>query len=308
MGYSQRVDPKSTTGMPRLARKLEVGELDRTIRNIEETRVRQGRVVNRLSSIFEPVPIGVGRIAADNRWVMANMALCRVLGYERMELLTKTVNEMTYYDDWLQEAKLLKDMQSGVRDSYSVDKRYLCRNGSLLWVNETSSVVKNNAGSFLHRISLIEVNEFKRTEDLFRLTIESLPIGMVLVDHLGKIVLVNSRTEAIFDYHRNEMLGRPIDILIPELLRKRDSDCVRPIFSYLQVQRTRSERDIYGRRKNGTLFPVKIGVNAIDTPRGAWMLGSIVEISEHRPVDARVFNEKRSFKVLPRDPRLLPVD
>ena len=118
-----------------------------------------------------------------------------MLGYQRRDLLQKTFKELTHPDDRSREAEIIDELVRGTETSSEIEKRYLRRYGSSVWVKETSSAVRGADGSFLHRISVIQVDQGKSAAERFRLAIEAAPNGMVLVDHKSRIVLVNAMTE-----------------------------------------------------------------------------------------------------------------
>lgn len=116
--------------------------------------------------IYEQAAVGIGQVGLDGRLLMVNAALCRMLGYEESELRGKQVSDIIHPDDLAREAAMLDAMQRGHQPSYSIEKRYLHRNGSAVWVNVNSSVVNDSAGVQLYRISVIQnVTERKRAEE-----------------------------------------------------------------------------------------------------------------------------------------------
>ena len=97
---------------------------------------------------------------------MVNATLCRMLGYEESELLGKKTEEITYPDDYAREVELLNTMQRDRQHSYEIEKRYHHRDGALVWVHVTSSMVNGPAGEPLYRISVIQnITERKRAEE-----------------------------------------------------------------------------------------------------------------------------------------------
>jgi two-component system cell cycle sensor histidine kinase/response regulator CckA len=119
-------------------------------------------------------------------------------------------------------------------------------------------------------------------DDLFGLVFEAAPSGMLLVNQTGLIVLVNTQVERLFDYSRQELLGQPIDTLIPERFRRQHPDHLRTFFTSPSVRAMGQGRDLYGRRKDGTEFPVEIGLNPVPLPHGFHVLTSIVDMTERK--------------------------
>jgi two-component system, cell cycle sensor histidine kinase and response regulator CckA len=120
----------------------------------------------RFRSIYEQAAVGIEQVALDGRLLMVNAALCRMLGYEESELLGKNTAEITPPDDHARELELFRAMQREHRSSYEIEKRYLHRDRSVVWVHVTSSLVNSPAGAPQYRISVIQdVTERKRAED-----------------------------------------------------------------------------------------------------------------------------------------------
>lgn len=106
-----------------------------------------------------------------------------------------------------------------------------------------------------------------------------------MADRAGLIIMTNSEIERLFGYHRDELIGQPIDILLPERLRAQHA---RYRFQYGVKPHTRrmgEGREFYARRKDGTEFPVEIGLNSIQTPDGLFILSVIIDITERRRLD-----------------------
>ncbi len=126
------------------------------------------------------------------------------------------------------------------------------------------------------------VAEQELAEEKFRLAVEGCPIGMVMADHAGKIMLVNTGTERMFGYPREELVGQLVDILVPlrlrtQHVRHRDNFVADP-----ETRRMGSGRDLFGLRKDGTEFPVEVGLNAIHVGEERLILSVIADISTRK--------------------------
>jgi PAS domain S-box-containing protein len=165
------------------------------------------------------------------------------------------------------------------------------RRGALGWVaNELSdksvALVEERRGRRDAEFALQQAAGRERGfNEKFRLAVEACPSGMVMVDRAGKMVLVNTEIERLFGYPRDELMGQSVDILVPERLRgqhgrHRDSFTRTP-----ETRRMFAGRDLFGRRRDGTEFPVEVGLNPIHTREGLFVLAVIVDISERKRMD-----------------------
>ena len=132
------------------------------------------------------------------------------------------------------------------------------------------------------RLNELANQELMATEQRFRLVIESAPNGILISDGNGGITLVNAQVERCFGYRREELLGQPVECLIAERHRGwyqtlRTAFCQAPT-----VRDMNSLPDLFGRRKDGTAFPVEFSLTPIETSTGRQVLASIVDITERK--------------------------
>jgi two-component system CheB/CheR fusion protein len=144
-------------------------------------------------------------------------------------------------------------------------------------------------------ITFVDINGVKQaqeslreSEERFRLAVEAAPNAMVMVDSDGKIVMVNVRTEALFGYSREELIGRPVEALVPDSVRGDHRDLRQGFNQHPQARPMGFGRDLRARRKDGSEFPVEIGLNPVKTKEGARVLSSIVDISDRKHAEAQL--------------------
>jgi PAS domain S-box-containing protein len=125
------------------------------------------------------------------------------------------------------------------------------------------------------------------SEEIVRLTVELSPSGMIMTDADGKIALVNAEVERLFGYHRDELLGRSIDILVPTEIRAVHAGYRASFAAHPEARRMGVGRDLYGMRKDGSKVPVEIGLNPIHTSDGEMVLSAITDITERKQADER---------------------
>jgi two-component system cell cycle sensor histidine kinase/response regulator CckA len=121
-----------------------------------------------------------------------------------------------------------------------------------------------------------------KSEERFKQVVESAPSAMVMIDRAGTIEMVNAQAERVFGYDRSEILGKPIEILIPDRYRKHHPSLRRLFFEAPQSRPMGAGRDLYGVRSDGSEFPIEIGLNPVETDDGTMVLSAIVDISGRR--------------------------
>ena len=152
-------------------------------------------------------------------------------------------------------------------------------------VSELSRKLRDSeAGSIESRnAAALASEEAKRAEEWFRLVFEGAPNAMILADAKGAIRLVNARAESMFGYWREELIGMPVETLVPERYdhpRNRNAYFENPV-----PRAMGTGRDLHGRRKDGTEFPIEVGLSPVGAEGGTFVLASVIDISERRQLD-----------------------
>ena len=128
----------------------------------------------------------------------------------------------------------------------------------------------------------------QKSEQRFRQVVEHSPNAKVLVGTDGRIHLVNAQTEALFGWSRQELLGEAVEMLVPERFRSGHPHH-RSAFLQQPVSRPMGAgRDLYGLRKDGSEFPIEIGLNPIETDEGLFILSAIIDISDRKQIEERL--------------------
>jgi PAS domain S-box-containing protein len=143
-------------------------------------------------------------------------------------------------------------------------------------------------GQKLYTVIMRDITERERAEERFRQVIEGAPNGMVMVDREGRINLVNAQIEKSFGYTRDELLGQPIEMLVPERFRAHHPAYRSGFIAEPTARPMGAGRDLYGLRKDGSEFPVEIGLNPLETEQGMMVLGTIVDITERKQAEEKL--------------------
>lgn len=124
-------------------------------------------------------------------------------------------------------------------------------------------------------------------KELYRRIVEAAPNAIVGVGQDGRMVVVNAQTEKLFGYSRQELLGQPVEMLIPERFRSRHPGHRTGFFTTPSVRPMGAGRDLNGLRKDGAEFPVEIGLTPLEGRDEVMVLASIIDISERKRAEER---------------------
>ncbi|MFF3936981.1 PAS domain S-box protein [Streptomyces phaeofaciens] len=125
-------------------------------------------------------------------------------------------------------------------------------------------------------------------EERFRGLLEAAPDAMVIVDDTGTIRLVNAQTEALFGYGREELLGHPVELLIPHRFRDQHTGHRSGYAANRQVRPMGAGLELHGLRKDGTEFPVEISLSPMETTDGLLVSAAVRDVSDRKAAEARI--------------------
>jgi len=146
----------------------------------------------------------------------------------------------------------------------------------------------------------MDVTAQKDVDDLFRLATESSLSGVVLVNEQGHIMLVNSQVEKLFGYQREELVGRSVDVLVPERFAMQHPAHRAKFIATPTTRAMGAGRELFARRKDGSEFPVEIGLNPIQTPDGIVVLTTVVDITARKMAEAEALQNREEIGHLSR--------
>jgi PAS domain S-box-containing protein len=241
----------------------------------------------RYRTAVENAPNAIVTVDREGRIVLANVQVEKLFGYSRDDLLGRSIDILVperfrgrhpaYRKGFFAEPRT-RAMGAG-RDLFGLRK-----DGTEFPVEIGLNPIKTEEGEFV-LAAIVDISERKRAEERFRAVVESAPNPMIMVDHEGRIVLVNAQTEKLFGYGRDELLGRPIETLVPPRFRGAHPGMRRDFFAAPRARAMGAGRDLFGLKKDGTEVPLEIGLNPITTAEGEFVLAAVVDITERKKAE-----------------------
>jgi two-component system cell cycle sensor histidine kinase/response regulator CckA len=239
---------------------------DTTERSRQEEALRESE--ERFRAIFEHAAVGIAQVALDGKWMMTNQRFCAIVGYTEAELRERTFQDLTHAED--REASLAgrEMLLAGKREAYTMEKRYLHKDGSLVWVLVSVSVVRDASGNPEFFLTVIEdIAERKQAEEaLVRLAtaVEQAAESIVITDTDGTIQYVNPAFERTTGYTRDETIGQNSRLLKSG---KQDSAL------YDDLWETIKRGDVWtghftNRKKNGSLYEEEATISPVRDASG----------------------------------------
>lgn len=162
-------------------------------------------------NIFELSGVGIVEISLDGKFLMANNKFCDIIGYSEHELKKKSFKDIIYIEDLFEYINEVKEVLCGKVNGYNLEKRFMCKDGSIIWCNITASIVKEieaNAGYFVCIIN--DITENKKNEIELKKQSKAMkysPLSIVITDKEGKIEYVNPAFESVSGFKKEEVIG-----------------------------------------------------------------------------------------------------
>ncbi|MGN2241876.1 PAS domain S-box protein [Frateuria sp. GZRR33] len=186
----------------------------------------------RFRATFDQAAVGIAHVALDGQWLRFNPRLCQMMGYGEAELHAKTFQDITHPDDLAGDLELMQQLIDGDIPTYSIEKRYIRGDGSLLWANLTASLVRDLQGRPEYFISVIEdIGTRKRAEAERERSwlaeqrarahldaiIDAAPVGIGVLDADLRYLHVNEALAQLNGKSVEAHLGRRVQEIIPAL-------------------------------------------------------------------------------------------
>ncbi|MEC9357496.1 MAG: PAS domain S-box protein [Pseudomonadota bacterium] len=251
------------------------------VRDITERMLTQDASL-RLAAIVESSNDAILGKTLDGTITSWNKAAETLYGYTRVEIVGKSIRDLVP-DDKLAE---LDAIMAGICNGAVVaqlETNRLNKRGQRLDVSLTISPIRNADGAVVGASTIArDIGMIKKAQLKFEALLETAPDAMVIIDQNGLITLVNRQTERLFGYSYSDLIGEPVEILVPERLRSKHLGHRTGYFVDPKVREMGAGLELWGRRADGSEFPIEISLSPLDTEEGNFATAAVRDITERR--------------------------
>ncbi|MDX2431707.1 MAG: PAS domain S-box protein [Bacteroides sp.] len=168
---------------------------------------------SRFRATFEQAAVGIAHVAPEGHFLRINQKFCDIVGYSQKEMLEVTFQDITHPDDLETDLEKVNKLLEGELETYSMGKRYFHKNGAIVWVNLTVSLLRTSAGEPDYFIAVIEEitdkieaeNRIQESEERFRNLMEESPLSIQIFDKDGRIVEVNKTWMNLWNINEEDL-------------------------------------------------------------------------------------------------------
>ena len=188
------------------------------------------------------------------------------------------------------------------QDGFDAEYRITRGDGEERWIHDRAFPVCDREGRVVRIAGIAEdITERTRGELRSRELVEVAPDAMVIIDASGHILLVNAQTETLFGYERAELMGAPVEILLPERYRERHREHRDEFLAAPRVRPMGMGIDLHALHKNGEEFPVEISLSPLETDQGPVVSASIRDITEVRHAQRELARQRDALELVNQD-------
>ena len=273
--------------------------VDITDRKRAEEALRESE--ERFRGTFENAAVGIAHTDPERRFLRVNEKFCAIVGYPREELLEKTWHDITHPDDLAASTDVSAAALRGESPGLPLEKRYLRKDGSLVWVELVISLQRDAAGAPGYLIAIIQdISQRKRLEEAlreserrFRTFVDHATDAFFLLDEQHVVLDVNRKACQSLGYSREELVGMSPPDFDPEITPAK----IEEINRNLNAGETVAFESRH-RRKDGTVFPVEVRGEAFWEGGRNFVVALARDMTEHKRAEEALRESERRFRIL----------
>ena len=241
----------------------------------------------RFRDLLESTPDAIVMVNVTGRIVLVNSQAERVFGYPRSELLGQAVEVLLphrYRGAHLGHRSGFFGQPRTRTMGAGLELHGLRKDGGEFPVEISLSPIDTEEGTMVMS-AIRDITDRKRADQKFKDLLEAAPDAMVIVNREGHIVLVNSQAVKLFGWSRDELLGQPIELLVPLRFSARHPDHRRNFFAEPRTRSMGAGLELHGLRKDGSEFPVEISLSPLETEEGLFVSSAIRDVTERKRIE-----------------------
>ena len=249
---------------------------------------------SRLSEAQRVAHVGSWEWDVATRQVFWSEEQYRLFGFGPDEFLPSYERFMAsvHQEDRKRARKWLRKLAAG-NETTSIEMHIILPNGETRLLHTLGRTVLDNTGKIVRIVGTSQdITERSKADQKFKALLESAPDAIIIVKYDGSIMLVNSQAEKIFGYQREELLGKDIEILVPERFRGKHPGHRTDFFKNPHARAMGAGFDLAGKRKDGKEFPLEIRLSPLETDEGTLAMAAIRDTTDRKLVE-RELNEAK---------------
>ncbi|MEM7548953.1 MAG: PAS domain S-box protein [Bacteroidota bacterium] len=278
------------------------------VRDISERKRAESEIRSseeRFRKVFSASPLGMTILDLEGNFVEVNDRLCNILGYTKQEYYNLNYRDVIYNENTEEDERLVKSLIENELPHIEYEKRYIHKNGSVVWIKITATMIRDEKGAPLYGMSMIEDITDKRkaqillreSEERFRKIFDQSPIGISIISPEGYYLDANEQMAKIIGYKREEILSKNyVDATHPED-KSKDARLTKKVFDGEVPYFSLIKRYI---RKDGKLIWAKLTGTVIRNEEGTpiYGLGMIEDITKTKEAEEKLRQSEERFEKL----------
>ncbi|MBE9126549.1 MULTISPECIES: PAS domain S-box protein [unclassified Coleofasciculus] len=258
----------------------------------------------RFRAVFEQAAVGIALATASGEILGVNQRYCEITGYAESELLGQTLQKITHPDDRERTSDYLHQVMTGEMPTYSIEKRYIRKDGELQWVYASVSLVKNPENRSYALAVLEDIQNRKQTEEAlreseskFRAFLEAASEAVIVTNARSEIIVFNAKAEDLFGYNRTEVLGRTVEFLMPQRFRQNHTQHREHYRANPSKRSMGKTQNLFAQHKDGSEFPIEAGLSTIQTKNGTFVMTFLTNITERKQAEEEIQRLNHSLEL-----------
>ncbi|MBN2013171.1 PAS domain S-box protein [candidate division KSB1 bacterium] len=255
---------------------------------------------------FNQVAVGMSILTPEGEWLQVNQRLCEILGYSAEELLSQNYKQLTHPDHVAHDVERVRQMAVGIRNADSWEKRYIRKDGVVIWARITTALAYDKQGNPKHFVTVTEditeqkhaVEALRQSEEKFRSIFENAIIGIYQTALDGRLLNANDAFAQMFGYgNADEMLQADLNVKHDLYANTEDR---KKIINLLQKIGTMEPHEFLVKKRDKSLFWISASARLVKDEQGniLYFEGASIDITERKQTEKKLQESEERFRML----------